>query len=592
MNCFFNTIEGYLLFFVIITHKSTLPLKMDIHSVHCRIKLMSTAIVRAEITRFLKSPEPETLCISGAWGAGKTFLWQKLVREVEAVRELGMQRYAYVSLFGLNSLAELRNSLVENTIATEGTEVSPDASTLHTVLRHGENYLRKNAPLINDAMGFFRIKDAGNGLYRAAFLSVREQLICFDDLERAGDGLKMKDILGLASMLREQRGCKVVLLMNKAKAEDAQEKQFNEQLEKVVDTFLDFEPTSEEAVKIAIDGSDAVAVALRERIVALGITNIRVIKKIERWARQLASILTDNSVTIINQAAATVSLAGWCFLQPGLAPTIEFVENFDPKKIYSFDDKEIPVEEKEWRFILQRYGQGPFSQFDRLIVDGVSSGYFQKEKLEQAASHIEKRLERQSRNNRLSEAWRLYADSLAKDDLVLDAIEAAAAENLADLTTSDMNEIILFLRHYDRSQRASALVASWIHAARHNSHNFSPYSTISLNRPFDPELKAAIESEQNTIRLDPVEMLKATSKNRASYAFEVGPALSKLSSKELVDMFDALPEDIKSMAMCAHELAQQYNHSLRANLDAALLEIAGRSKMNADRLRQWGILPD
>lgn len=552
---------------------------------------MLTAIVRSEVTCFLKSHEPETLCISGPWGAGKTFLWQNLVREVEAVRELGMQRYAYVSLFGLNSLAELRNSVVENTIATEGRVVSPDASTLHTMLRHGENYLRKNAPLINDAMGFFRIKDAGNGLYRAAFLSVRDQLICFDDLERAGDGLKMKDILGLASMLREQRGCKVVLLLNKAKAEESQEKQFNEQLEKVVDTFLAFEPTSEEAVEIAIDGSDAVAVALRERIVALGITNIRVIKKIERWARQLASILTDNSVTIINQAVATVSLAGWCFLQPGLAPTIEFIENFDPKKVHSLGDKEIPVEEKNWRFILQRYGQGRFSRFDRLIVDGVRYGYFQKEKLEKTATDIEKQLEKQGRTNRLSEAWHLYDNSLVADDVVLDTIEAAAEENLADLTSSDMNEIILFLRHYDRSPRASALVASWIQAARHNSHNFSPLRTFSLYRSFDPELKAAIEAEQSTIRLDPVEMLKATAKNRMSYAFEVGPALSKLSSRELVDMFDAHPEDIKSMAMRAHELAQQYDHPLRANLDAALLEIAGRSKMNADRLCQWGILP-
>jgi hypothetical protein len=34
---------------------------------------MSTAIVRSEIERFLKSPAPEVLCVSGPWGVGKTF---------------------------------------------------------------------------------------------------------------------------------------------------------------------------------------------------------------------------------------------------------------------------------------------------------------------------------------------------------------------------------------------------------------------------------------------------------------------------------------------------------------------------------------
>ena len=43
---------------------------------------MSTELVEVEkeIARFLVSPEPEVLCISGKWGVGKTFSWNVFLR--------------------------------------------------------------------------------------------------------------------------------------------------------------------------------------------------------------------------------------------------------------------------------------------------------------------------------------------------------------------------------------------------------------------------------------------------------------------------------------------------------------------------------
>lgn len=86
----------------------------------CENPLMSYAIVRAEIERFLRSPSPEVLCISGRWGVGKTYSWQTFLREEETAGRLGVDRHAYVSLFGLNSLGELRSAIVENTVVAGG----------------------------------------------------------------------------------------------------------------------------------------------------------------------------------------------------------------------------------------------------------------------------------------------------------------------------------------------------------------------------------------------------------------------------------------------------------------------------------------
>lgn len=41
--------------------------------------------------RFLKSSDPEVLCISGPWSAGKTFAWKKAFDEVVAAREFAMR---------------------------------------------------------------------------------------------------------------------------------------------------------------------------------------------------------------------------------------------------------------------------------------------------------------------------------------------------------------------------------------------------------------------------------------------------------------------------------------------------------------------
>jgi hypothetical protein len=57
----------------------------------------------------------------------------------------------------------------------------------------------------------------GPAFAKAGFLYfslIRDQIVCIDDLERRGNGLDLKDVFGLVSFLREQRNCKVMLILN------------------------------------------------------------------------------------------------------------------------------------------------------------------------------------------------------------------------------------------------------------------------------------------------------------------------------------------------------------------------------------------
>lgn len=556
---------------------------------------MSTAIVRAEIERFIQSPVPEVLCISGQWGVGKTYSWQTFLAEAERAGRVGVSRYAYVSLFGVNSLSELRNAIVENTLNVASSSV-PDASSLRDILRKGETYARKSRPALEVAAGFFRMKDAGDALYRAAFLAVRAQLICFDDLERAGKGLDMRDILGLASMLREQRQCKVVLLLNDEQTKQDDAKELQRQREKVVDTFLIFEPTSAEAAAIAIVGTDMVAEKLRDRLVALGVTNMRVMKKIERWARLVEAELVGVDTKVVEQSVVAVVLAGWCFLQPDLAPDFDFVRKFNSMTDL-FRPKDETDDKKKWRNILSKYGYESTDDLDAEIMDGVAVGYFCGDALRAAAHALAERLKKNSGNDTFSQAWDLFHGNLTTDDdIVLDAMVAGVMENLSEISPVNMNSSVCFLRRYGRDTQASRLVAQYIEANRTKPNFFSRWNQFFHGDPVDAELWAAMEAERTAIMdaRDPAEMLKQIARTNGYNPEEDSARLSRLTTDELVQLFDDCAADnLKGIMQWADRLASHSNAvGLRASLDDAFARIAARSPMRADRLRNWGLLSD
>src|SRR5688572_31255 len=76
--------------------------------------MTATALVHSEILRFLTSDSPEVLCVTGEWGIGKTYTWQRVLNQVVAQKTLKLTRYSYVSLFGVNSLEGLKFAIFEN----------------------------------------------------------------------------------------------------------------------------------------------------------------------------------------------------------------------------------------------------------------------------------------------------------------------------------------------------------------------------------------------------------------------------------------------------------------------------------------------
>ena len=66
----------------------------------------------------------------GKWGVGKTFSWNVFVRKAKDSDALALTSYAYVSLFGLNSIDQLKYAVFENAVAANEIGIEPSVETL------------------------------------------------------------------------------------------------------------------------------------------------------------------------------------------------------------------------------------------------------------------------------------------------------------------------------------------------------------------------------------------------------------------------------------------------------------------------------
>jgi hypothetical protein len=556
---------------------------------------VSLAVVEQEVRRFLSDQSPEVLCIKGKWGVGKTFGWRAFLRKARDDGTLALDRYAYVSLFGLNSLDELRYALFERTVTGKDIGEDPNPETFRELFGD-RNIGRKLKPIIDGAMAFFNRQGLSDLLAKAAVLTVRNQLICLDDLERAGDGLGTREVLGLASLLKEERHCKVVLLLNDEEHDEKDE--FARQLEKVADVTLTFSPTPTEAADIALDRSALITKLVKPRIEQLNITNIRVIKKIERLAGRLGGLLSESDPVIASEAMATLVLASWSVQQPKLAPSLDVMRRYNALSINAhFGDEPADPDFKRFQEIVADYPFKYANDLDKAIIDGAEAGYFVESNVREAAKRIEAELKANSRNNALSRAWQeLYHGSLATDDGdFLDAVYDGALKDAAFTNAVNINSAIYILRESGREKQSKEVIDAYMKAHTDQrpeffdiSHHFSPGDQIEdgLREAFARARTGYIDPR------DPLDILREMGERQGWDQRDV-MMMAKQSADDFEQMFEALKGDEVRQSI---DTIRRLARSERPESDAiehatteALKRIAAKSPLRARKVARFGV---
>lgn len=159
---------------------------------------MSVQLVRKALLKSVETDVPEVMCLRGRWGVGRTYAWKQLLQEAIDEDKVALPSYAYVSLFGLNSIDELRQSIFENETSTKG----PHPTIEDKLKSFGRGVAKKVSKYGSYAKVPYvdtYVQNLSGGFRYLVSETISRTIICIDDLERKGNGLRTTDIMGVVS---------------------------------------------------------------------------------------------------------------------------------------------------------------------------------------------------------------------------------------------------------------------------------------------------------------------------------------------------------------------------------------------------------
>ncbi len=445
---------------------------------------MTIQIIKNQIDAFLSSPTAEVLAIKGVWGVGKTFSWNKFLLEAKKENRIALEKYSYVSLFGINSLDSFKFSIFENVVSREiiGAEADLDSfkkNSTDLVTKVGRGFLGT----FKDSTNFSSVIES------ISFLSLKQTLICIDDLERSGQGLSIRDILGLISQLKEQKKCKIVILLN-----DGEEglDDYTKYKEKVIDLEIDFSPSPEECADIAYDPDKPFTSELKYFTIKLGIKNIRVLKKIERLAelvQPLAEGLEEETLRQIIQSLTLFSWCSYCSQSDESIPSVEYVSKLGYSSFGLDEGDEISAQEKQWRSVLGNYEYELTDELDAELANSVERGFFIEEDFLPVASKINDQYLASKSERASHDAWNIYHDSFDNNqEEVIKVIFDSLKANAKQISPTNLNGVVRLFRELGEDELASESIDLYIKERSEDIELFNMEENNFFGDIKDPEV--------------------------------------------------------------------------------------------------------
>lgn len=546
---------------------------------------MTKAILQREANRFLSSVSPEVLCIRGNWGSGKTHAWRDCLATAAQDKTIKLERYSYCSLFGVNSLADLKTAIVERTVKGASIASPPTMESFGQVYAEAESWARRGSGIF---LKLPFLNKVGDAVSQALFLSVRNQIVCIDDLERKGSALSVGDVLGLISYLKEERNCKVVLILNEEELKDRAE--FKEYLEKVIDTSVLFAPSPAECVEIALNKDSEIFKYLKRFCSALEITNIRVIVRVRKLAEIAMGQLQGRDGRLIEEAVRSLVVLGWTEFMPKIAPPLSLLESRTLGGAVPLSKRqELSEAEARWHQQLDQIDFGTITPLDEALLSGVKNGYFDQALLTNLAGGLEEQLKNNDRRRMFNEAWDRFHGSFLDDEEDVSTALVRSLKEAVNLTTpTSLDGVITTLKSFGRTAEAEEVIRYYMENREGDRNFFALRPGHPLDRVTDPDLRAAfrLKSESFTDERSDLDVLVAI--GSASVTRADIERLKRLSPAQIREGLKVMRGHILLTAMdnlieLNNEIAENGN-SIADNMRAALSEIRSESRLNAARV--------
>ncbi|WP_440894500.1 hypothetical protein [Aeromonas dhakensis] len=555
---------------------------------------MSIEVIKDQIFHFLSSEQPEVMAIKGEWGVGKTFSWKKFLQEANSKGKIKSDRYSYVSLFGINSLDSFKYTIFENVIKRDiiGTEASIEtfkSNTTSLIESLGRNSfsLFRGAPII---------KSLTPAIEAVSFLSLNNILICIDDLERKGKSLDIKDVLGLVSLLKEQKKCKIVLLLNDGETglED-----YEKYREKVIDIELAFTPVPTECASIAFSEKTPNYSRLKDLTTSLDIRNIRILKRIERLVTLSLPLTEGFEPEISDQVMHSLVLYTWCYFLSKSneeIPSLEFITN-KGYTLLGIGDEDVNEQQKKWQTILQSYNYTLTDELDLVVAKAVKTGYFIEEEFILKASKKNQQLIASKSENSFSDAWRLYHDSFNDNaDEVINSLYESFKKNCKYITPLNLNGTVTLFRELGEDDKASEIIDLYIENRKNDIETFNMEEINLFGDVNDQELITKFNKiyNQTIVTKTARQVLEDIAEKRGS-SKNAEMVLAKTSVDEYYKIFKSeVGRNLSSFVTTCLRFGQFVNATeqqkeISRRATEALRKISAESEINKRRVKKFGV---
>lgn len=568
---------------------------------------MAVDQIEPVVRNFVAQGSSEVLVLKGNWGVGKTHFWHRLIEkqttEVGNVETegfwgrmmndenqevaIGKEKYSYISLFGVNSLDDLKRSIFTSVI---------DTSTIHDdELNSGLKSLQKRVrDLVGGASGIPKVAEWGGEAVAEKFLfnGVENALICIDDLERRGGNMQIRDLLGLASLLKEERGCQVVLILNEdALKEDARE-EFETYGEKLVDIEVEFERSPDDAFACVFDDDDEFASVLSDSVSQLEIRNVRIVQRLKRLTRKLKPYLEECEPQTERSALETLTLLVWSYYgEEDRSPSIDDLRQHDVLYNQLADE-----EEGEWTQVLQNYGYSSFDELDSVLLSLIKRGYLTDEEIQRQIDRVDEESRAQEASSRLRATWDIYHGSFDdnEEEFAEELIQAVDA-TLDYISVRNLDNAVEVLRTLGREEDADRLIDAYVQRHEGNTEKLDLSEMMRGRDVTDSQLRSALNEAVKEIEDSKTvsEALRRVSSGQ-SWGGSDKSFLSKASPDEYYDFFKSargkeLRDAVKwclDIGQLAETDSDEEYEAIHHNAMEALSRIADESKLNQIRLSE------
>lgn len=307
--------------------------------------MANTQSINERLLKVLNSDKNQgyVIGLTGEWGIGKTHFWKNFYKEKRS--ELGCQKYAYISLFGIDSLDSLKYEIA---IQTQATSTDKKDSKKNLKIKSLFTFITNNVKIPDIQSNGFALSIGQNIITGALFSLVKDTIICIDDLERKSDNLDIKDIMGLISHLKTEKNCKVVVILHQDKTDN----QFQEYKEKVFDEIVHLTENFS-IIKTIIDDDEMIDI-YKEFYEKLAVKNIRFYERVKRDYREIIESVDDLS----------------------LSSKDSMLRNLLIVRLADLIKPEIPCENKDNNFVFDlKYllNFEPYNISDNSVVDIINS---------------------------------------------------------------------------------------------------------------------------------------------------------------------------------------------------------------------------